>query len=388
MNSIQWLQASRNIRWPERGSYMSVDEAMKLAISEAYKGATRVSPNPLVGSVLLDSQNRFVAAGHHEFFGGPHAEVNAMKGVAEADMKEGHLIVTLEPCAHEGKTPSCAKMIARMPLKKVTYGLLDPNPLVAGKGLDILRQAGIAVEEYAKMKSDLEEVCEAFLKNFYQKKVFSALKIATTLDGKTAEASGHSQWITNEQSRTYAHYLRATYDAVMVGAKTIQKDDPKLNIRHSDLKKENKVILLDRAGDVANHLQKYSVFKTHKPENIFLFASENANVSKSEIEKHAKFFAVPELGGRLDLNAVYRELWTQGIRSIMIESGGDLATSLINEGYIDRLHIFTSMQILGPGNHWSEKLKESTLSSALQLDQTKLEILSDNIYLTGILRVK
>lgn len=356
---------------------------MLLAISEAYKGAAWVSPNPLVGSVLLDSQGRFVSAGHHEFFGGPHAEVNALKEVSQEDLRDSHLIVTLEPCAHEGKTPSCAKMIARLPIKKVTYGLLDPNPLVAGQGLDILRQAGIAVEEFAQFQLELEEVCESFLKNFREKKIFSTLKIASTLDGRTAEVAGHSQWVTNNESRLYAHYLRACYDAVVVGARTIVKDNPQLNIRHPSLNKENKIVILDRAATVFSQPEKYAVFKAHRPENILVLTSDKAQVDTSKNSSFFQHKACSEQDGHLNLTEAFQCMWNFGIRSTMVESGGSLATALLEQGLIDRLHMFLSTQILGPGLSWSELLQPRTLQSSIQLESPSLNIFCDNVYLTG-----
>ena len=154
---------------PAIGTLMSPKEAMSLAISEAYKGAAGVSPNPLVGSVVLDSQGRFLQSGYHQVYGGPHAEVHALRGLSDEQLKGAHVFVTLEPCAHEGKTPSCAKMIAKLPVKKVSFGLVDPNPLVAGQGAEIIKTAGIEAEVFPSdeaMRAQLEEVCEAFLWNF------------------------------------------------------------------------------------------------------------------------------------------------------------------------------------------------------------------------------
>jgi len=164
--ALQPLNEFRSVPIPSLGTLLSTEQAMKLAISEAYKGATRVSPNPLVGCVILDGQSRFLSVGHHSIYGGPHAEVEALNSLKASDLQGAHVIVTLEPCAHEGKTPSCAKALAQLPVAKVTYGLMDPNPLVSGQGVQILREAGIQVEEFKNYREELEEVCEAFLKNF------------------------------------------------------------------------------------------------------------------------------------------------------------------------------------------------------------------------------
>ncbi len=163
----------------------SLDQAMKLAMEEALKGAPFVSPNPLVGCVILDSRGQLLSRGFHTAFGQPHAEVEALKGLSTEQLKGAHVVVTLEPCAHQGKTPSCAKLLASLPIAKVTYGLIDPNPLVAGQGVEILHAAGIKTELYqGPLQDELEEVCEEFLWNFRRQEIFVALKVAQSLDGE------------------------------------------------------------------------------------------------------------------------------------------------------------------------------------------------------------
>ena len=164
-----------------KGQVLTEDQAMALAIQEAKKGAGFVSPNPLVGCVILDRDGKFLSKGYHQVFGGAHAEVNAVQGLTDEQLRGAKLFVTLEPCAHEGKTPSCAKMLAKKPIAQVIYGLVDPNPLVSGQGAAILKQAGIAAEVFPHFQDELEEVCEVFLWNFRKQKVFISLKIDKTL---------------------------------------------------------------------------------------------------------------------------------------------------------------------------------------------------------------
>lgn len=237
-----------------------------------------MSPNPLVGSVVVDIHGNFLSSGYHEFYGGPHAEVNAVQGLTNDELQGATVFVTLEPCAHEGKTPSCAKMLAKLPLKKVVYGLVDPNPLVAGQGAQIIIDSGIQAELFHTsdsainefMHQQLEQVCEAFLKNFRSKEVFVALKIATSLDGQISLENGESKWITGDEARIYSHYLRACYDMICVGAGTIRKDDPSLDIRHPSVQKEIKLLVIDPRGDIAKNFSKYKFSSIHKAENIFL----------------------------------------------------------------------------------------------------------------------
>ncbi len=338
---------------------MNLDQAMKLAITEALKGAPFVSPNPKVGCVILNSHGELLSTGYHKKFGEAHAEVDALKGLTSDLLKGAHVIVTLEPCAHEGKTPSCAKTLAKLPIKKVTYGLLDPNPLVAGQGTNILKDAGIQAEEYqGVLKNDLEETCEEFLWNFREKKVFVAMKVAQSLDGKIALANGESKWITGPESRQKVHELRAQYDAVLVGKNTVLVDDPRLDIRHPQIQKENKVVVLDRSGEVLKKLNQLKMSEVHKPENIIMLSSQ-------------------------DLNSVLDELYKKGIRSIMVEGGGQIYSSFLAQGLIQRLHLFTAPIILGKGIGWADDFEISEISKKLEINSSESQLLGQDTYLTA-----
>jgi len=273
-----------------KGSYLTTDEAMRIAILEGARGAPFVSPNPQVGCVILDSESRFLSSGYHEVYGGPHAEVNALRGLTEDELQGAHVVVTLEPCAHQGKTPSCAIELTKHKIAKVTYGLKDPNPVVSGKGAEILKNAHIQVNEYLaqetifqkEIKKDLEELAEIFLCNQIQKKPFVAVKLASSLDGQIALKNGQSQWITGEKSRLYNHYLRACYDALLVGGRTIQLDNPSLNVRYPGLKKQNRVIVLDPKAAVLNRLEDFELAKIHKKENLLFVLDEQLKNSYSD----------------------------------------------------------------------------------------------------------
>ena len=279
---------------------VTVLEAMKLAIAEARKGAPFVSPNPMVGCVVLDSAGNFLSSGYHKIYGSAHAEVNALAGLISEQLKDAHVVVTLEPCAHQGKTPSCAKTLAALSIKKITYGLIDPNPLVAGKGADILKSAGKDVVLFSELQTELEELCEIFLMNQRKQKIFVAIKVATSLDGQMALQSGESQWITGEAAREHAHYLRSCYDAVMVGAGTIQKDNPSLNVRHPEVKKENKVVILDPQGLQLKNFSQLRVSQTHDSKNIFWCVSEEAQISAMDQGPQILRIKKDERGFQLD----------------------------------------------------------------------------------------
>ncbi|MFN8790160.1 MAG: bifunctional diaminohydroxyphosphoribosylaminopyrimidine deaminase/5-amino-6-(5-phosphoribosylamino)uracil reductase RibD [Bdellovibrionales bacterium] len=353
---------------------VSLDQAMQMAMDEALKGAPFVSPNPKVGCVILDSHGHLLAKGYHTRYGQAHAEVEALKGLSPEQLRGAHVIVTLEPCAHQGKTPSCARHLATLPLKKVTYGLLDPNPLVAGKGAEILKAAGFEVEEYSgPLKSDLEEICEEFLWNFREKKIFVALKIAQSLDGKIALKNGDSQWITGPESREKAHELRAQYDATLVGLGTVLKDNPSLNIRHPRIEKQNRVVILDRRGDCLKKTESLKLFQVHAPENIFVCVQPGLGFSSTKaqvLETH-------------DLPDTLKQLFDRGLRSVMVEGGAQVAGEFLRSNLIQRFHIFTAPFVMGQGLSWSEGLDLVKLTERKTLRSVQSALFGADLYVTG-----
>lgn len=359
---------------PHKGDFLSEEQAMRLAIQEAYKGAPFVSPNPLVGCVILDENGRFLSSGYHHKYGEPHAEVDAYRKLTDTELKNAQVFVTLEPCAHEGKTPSCAKALAKMSLKRVVYGLQDPNPLVAGQGADIVRAAEIKCSEYqGPLKADLEDVAEVFLKNFRQKKTFVAAKVAQSLDGQIALASGESKWITSEASREFVHELRSRYDAVLVGRNTIETDNPSLNIRHPHIKKENYLIILDPQGKILAKAGSYKFSEMRaKDKIIFAVQTEAASTDYQVV----KFKDLPDL-----LN----QLWDLKIKSIFIEGGARTYSSFLQNKLIDRLHAFIAPVLIGQKNglSWSNDFAISTLSEKIVLTNVKHKTFGHDLYLTG-----
>lgn len=395
------MEQIKSLPIPERGTSLSTDAAMQLAISEAYRGGPRVSPNPLVGSVVLDSQGRFLSCGHHEFYGGPHAEVNAVKGLSADDLQGAHVLVTLEPCAHEGKTPSCAKMLAKLPIAKVTFGLVDPNPLVAGQGADILRKAGITAEVFSSsdrqlaefIRIHLEEVCEAFLWNFRCKKIFTALKMASSLDGQVALRSGESQWITGPESREYVHYLRACYDAILVGKGTVEFDNPSLDIRHPLIQKKNKVVVIDGEGELLQRFSSLKLSQVHSSENIFWCVAVDL---KEEIEKKVKslksaprmVYVRTSLGGELNLEDLLDQLYQQGLRSVLIEGGALTASSFIAQGLLNRIFMFQAPIIMGSGGarSWTETVRIEQMKDKLIIKNPRYQTFGNDFMITGTLK--
>jgi diaminohydroxyphosphoribosylaminopyrimidine deaminase/5-amino-6-(5-phosphoribosylamino)uracil reductase len=346
------------------GVPLTDEQAMQLALREARKGAGFVSPNPQVGCVILNSENQLVSFGYHKKFGGPHAEIEALQNLKPEGLRGARVFVTLEPCAHEGKTPSCAKALAQLPLKEVIYGLVDPNPLVSGQGAEILQSAGIKTTLYqGELTQDLEEVCEHFLVNFREKRPFFSLKVAASLDGQMALASGESQWITGEEARQHAHYLRAIHEATLVGQGTLKADNPSLNIRHPCFpQKSNKVIIV--LGSEYSHLraEKLNVLKTHDSDEVFFLERKGDGYRILNWNKSNQL--APTNGqSEYDLNFTRRQDGRPLASSILIEGGARVLSSFICEKRADRLYLFQAPILLGAkgGKPWTQDVIISSM---------------------------
>jgi diaminohydroxyphosphoribosylaminopyrimidine deaminase/5-amino-6-(5-phosphoribosylamino)uracil reductase len=365
---------------------------MRLAIDEGKKGLGRVAPNPPVGCVILDSSGHWISQGHHRVYGGDHAEIDALKNIKDLKQLEGATVyVTLEPCAHEGKTPSCAKKLATLPIRKVVYGLLDPNPLVAGQGLEILRQAGIEVELSRGLENELEQLPEHFLWNQREKKTFVSLKVATSLDGQLAHVSGESRWITGERAREEAHYLRAQHDAVLVGKETFLKDDPSLNIRHplfSDLK--NKAIVLDSKGEAFARLAGSRLAQAHQARHIiFVVGASQKNAkswpSQGDEACGAIWFCREDDKGQIDLTDFLRMAFEYKILSILVEGGAQIISSFLKKKLAQRYYQFIAPQIVGgrSGTAVTDSLDLGAWSERLKLECPRYDQLGTDILVTG-----
>ena len=353
--------------YPLRGEKISADGAMELAIRVGLLGAAHVSPNPLVGCVIVDENHNFVSCGYHERYGEAHAEVSALNKIADIEkaiLKNSTFYVTLEPSAHQGKTPSCARTLSLLPIKRVVYGLQDPNPLVSGQGAQILKNASIEVELYdGPLKNLLEELVEVFFKNFKQKKIFVATKIASSLDGLMALKNGESKWITSESSREFSHELRSRYDAVLIGKNTILTDNPSLNIRHPKIEKKNKVVILDRTRTIQNLIAdgKKFKFQDHHSADQIIFPKSK------------------RIDEQLD------ELWSYGIRSVFAEGGAEIISQLFQKNLIDRLHVFTAPVIIGAVNglSWTTSFGVQNLSEKPVLINPEYRQFGADNYVTG-----
>lgn len=359
----------------------SPHEAMALAIEEGKKGAGFVSPNPLVGCVILDSRGQLLSAGHHARLGGDHAEVAAVKNISgNANLKDAQVFVTLEPCAHHGRTPPCADMLAKLPIASVTYGLRDPNPKVSDKGAQILREAGKRVELFSELKDELEELAEIFLTNQRLRRPFVALKTASSLDGKIALDDGSSQWITGREARETGNELRGHYDAVLTGAGTILKDNPRLDSRDERFaKKKQKLVILDVKGECLGSLSELNAAKIRPREDIFVVVKPGQK-TKSEA---AQVLEVKCDENGFDLETVLQVLQDQGIHSLFVEAGEFTAGKFLSSGLTDRLYLFLAPKILGRGLSWTSGLKIGSLDKAVELGNWRHQTIGRDLFITA-----
>lgn len=317
---------------------------MKRALEIAQYGEGYVSPNPMVGAVIVIN-DEIVAEGWHEQYGGNHAEVNALNKI-QRDLKSATMYVSLEPCSHYGKTPPCVNRIIESGIKKVIVAMEDPNPLVAGKGIKILKEAGIEVVEHV-LEEDARALNEIFVKFITEKTPYVVLKTAMTLDGKIASKNGDSKWITSDESRAYVHTLRHRVKGVMVGIGTVLADDPMLNIRTAIKDPMNPIrIVVDTNARIPIDS---NLVMTAKEIPLILVVSDTLETTKIEKLKNegVQILKVPQNQTGIHMNSLMLELGKLKIDSILLEGGGSLNWSMLNEGLVDRVEAFIAPKIIG-----------------------------------------
>jgi diaminohydroxyphosphoribosylaminopyrimidine deaminase/5-amino-6-(5-phosphoribosylamino)uracil reductase len=350
---------------------------IQLAIEIAKKGEGSVSPNPLVGCVIV-KDNRIIGAGYHQKFGEDHAEINAINSSAES-LEGSTLYVNLEPCSHHGNTPPCVDRIIKEKIKRVVIGTLDINPLISGSGVKALKKAGVDVK-VGVLEEECVELNKFFFKFIKNKIPYVTLKAAQTLDGMIADHNKHSAWISSNESRKYVHWLRAKYDAVLIGSETARIDNPKLTVRMVDGRDPHRVVL------DSNLKLKYdlNLFKYNSNKKTIVITSD-ANKSKlNKIDKLKKLdvkvlFVKLDKQGRISLKAVLRELSKMKITSVLVEGGSKIYSSFIKQKLFDNIYLFVSPKILGNGLNTFGDLKSKKLSNSAKLNVRQIQRIGDDI---------
>lgn len=323
----------------KKGQSITKEQALNLSLELAKNGLGRVEPNPCVGAVLFNEEkNELVSWGNHEYYGGPHAEVNCLKDVKEASGLS--LVVTLEPCSHFGKTPPCADLVIDKKVSKLIYIDEDPNPLVSGRGLDRIKEAGIQVEKAPEefgLKHKL--LNDKFMHSFKKKHSYVHLKWAQSSDGKLSYLNKSTQ-VTSAESQMDAHFLRAQSQMVVVGLETILQDDPKLNVRLKGYEKNLMVGVLDPELRLLNKLKDTNVYKVRPKDTVFLISDQKVHqpnvISLSKTPK-----------GQLDLNELRQKTYNDyAVQSLFVEGGAYTLRSFIEQEVFNRVSIYESKKNL------------------------------------------
>lgn len=321
---------------------MEVAEAkfMKLAIDLSKNGLGTASPNPVVGCVIV-KEGKIIGTGYHEYPGGPHAEIVALKNAGKNALG-ADVYVTLEPCSFHGRTPPCVDALIKAGVKRVIAAVKDPHPNVSGKGFEILKKAGIEVEVGLLMRE------AAFINRYYltslkKGRPYVTLKLAMTIDGYIADSSGNSKWITTEESRNDVQELRRVHDAIVVGSETFIKDNPKLSYR--GLKKKRLPI---KRFILVSSEESFNAIKASVKESDFFIVLPERLVDVVD-KSFVNLLPTKEREGRVDISDFLNKLQEIQVRSLLVEGGSNLVSSFLQEGLFDELIIYIAPKFLGNG---------------------------------------
>ncbi len=349
---------------------------MELALKLAEKGVGLCSPNPAVGCIIV-KRGSVVGKGYHKKCGEGHAEVNAIEN-AGIKAQNATMYVTLEPCSHWGRTPPCTEKIINSGIREVIIGMKDPNPKVDGykelKFRGLKTKIGILEEECRKLN-------EYYVKYIKTKKPFVILKVAMSLDGKIATATGESKYITGKDARKYVHQIRSNVDAVMVGINTVIKDDPKLTPREVKGKDPIKIVV--------DSTLKIPMSKNLLKDPLKLIVATTNKANKKKVkqlqQKGVKVIVTPSKKGRVDLQELMKMLGRHEVSSIMIEGGSELNASAISEGIADKILLFSAPKLIGAGLGAIGNLGIKKLDKAISLKNIETRKVGKDILVEGYL---
>lgn len=314
---------------------------MRLAIRQAKKGLGKTGPNPVVGCVIV-KDDKIVSRGSHMHFGGPHAEIVALKKAGKK-AEGATCFVTLEPCTYYGKTPPCADAIIRAGIKELVCAGKDPNPLNSGRGLDILKKHNVKVAT-GILSREAETLNRDFFNRMKRRRPLVTLKLAQSLDGKIATRTGDSKWISSLKSRGIVQGLRKEHDAVLVGINTVLRDDPLLSVRNSK-RQPCKVVVDSRLKTPL----KARLLSRLSPGKVIIATTKYSSRSREAAlrKKGADIIRIDGSIGKVNLSPLMNRLIQKGIGSVLVEGGGDIAASFLEKRLVDRLYLFIAPVIIG-----------------------------------------
>lgn len=337
---------------------------MARALELAQRGLYTTTPNPRVGCVIVRGGG-IAGEGWHEAAGGPHAEINALRA-AGANARGATVYLTLEPCAHHGRTPPCCEALIAAGVARVVAAMQDPNPLVAGKGCAALKAAGIAVES-GLMENQARELNIGFVSRMTRGRPWVRMKIAASLDGKTALLNGTSQWITGPEARRDGHAFRARACAVLTGIGTVRDDDPQLTVRDVETPRQPVRVVID------SRLETPPGAKVLGKGTLIVSAARDEVRARQLEARGAEIAVLPNAQGKVELPDLLRELARRGMNEVHVEAGYKLNGSLLNEGCVDEMVIYLAPGIIGDSARGMFDLPElSDLSARRALKVTDL----------------
>lgn len=332
----------------------SDEKYMRAALYEAGKGLGKTSPNPAVGAVLVWG-DRIVARGHHRQAGGNHAEIDCLRKSADPIPNDAILYVTLEPCSTRGRTPPCANYIIERGVKRLVIGAVDPNPKHRGRAIRFLRDAGIEVNT-GVLEEDCARLNDAFNKWIVTGMPFVTAKCGMSLDGHLTRPPGESAWLTSESSRRHAHKLRAVVDAIIVGAETIRRDNPRLTVRNGRRRRiQPWRVILTNSGRISKNAR---VFQDSWKERTLIYRNQS-------------------------LRAVLKNLGKREIISVVIEGGGDVLSQALDQKLIDKVHIYVAPILTGGGVLGFAGKGVGSTRHSLRLDSPDYTRIGTDICVTG-----
>ena len=367
---------------------------MARAIELAKRGQYTTSPNPNVGCVIVDAQEAIIGEGWHQKAGSPHAEVNAL----EQTHLNGHsthgctAYVTLEPCSHHGKTPPCAEALIKAGIRRVVVAMEDPNPLVSGNGLAKLKSAGITTA-HGLLQSAAEKLNRGFIKRMRIGKPWVTVKMAASLDGKTALKNGLSQWITNPQARQDVQRHRANSCAILSGSGTVLADNPSLNVRYGELNlteeqltvenvRQPLRVILDGRNQLPPDLTCLKSISDNTGGEVLLI---NSRPSEHRFAEHVHQWQAPYLNKQLDLEQVMFKLAEMQLNHIWVEAGAKLAGALLQNNLIDELILYQAPKLIGSEGQDLFSMNElKSMDNIINLSWSDIRQVGNDVKMTAL----
>ncbi|WBY01575.1 bifunctional diaminohydroxyphosphoribosylaminopyrimidine deaminase/5-amino-6-(5-phosphoribosylamino)uracil reductase RibD [Ramlibacter tataouinensis] len=349
---------------------------MQQALALARRSLGLSEPNPRVGCVLVAPDGAVIGQGHTQEAGGPHAEVMALRDAAAAghDVRGATAYVTLEPCAHQGRTGPCCDALIDAGIARVVAATGDPNPLVGGRGFERLRAAGIEVQVGPGAEQS-RELNIGFFSRMERGIPWVRLKVAASLDGRTALDDGRSQWITAEAARADGHAWRARAGAVLTGIGTVLQDDPLLDARLAGVARQPPLALVDSRLEVPLTARLFGPQR-----RLWIYTAQPPSPKWLELqERGAKVVSLPGPGGKVDLAAVLRDLAARDVNELHVEAGHKLNGSLLREGLVDELLVYLAPRLIGPGQPMAHLAPLASLAQALPLRFTSVEMVGEDL---------